>query len=101
MIFKLTDGTYATVEEYQTRHESYFKDEIYYTTDIIQQAQYIQMLKDHGIEAMVADHPIDSAYISHMEAEREQVKFKRVDSNVSDLLKESHEEDLKDIEENF
>lgn len=99
IIFKLTDGSYATVEEYQSRHETYFKDEIYYTTDIIQQAQYIQMLKDHGIEAMVADHPIDPAYISHMEAEREQVKFKRVDSNVSDLLKESHEEDLKDIEE--
>jgi molecular chaperone HtpG len=99
MIFKLTDGSYATIEEYQTRHESYFKDEVYYTTDTVQQAQYIQMLKDHGIEALVADHPIDSAYISHMEAERENVKFKRVDSNVSDLLKESHEEDLKEVEE--
>lgn len=99
IIYKLTDDTFTTVEEYKTRFEGHLKDEVYYTTDKVQQAPYIQMIKDHGIEAMIADHAIDSAYISQMEAERENSKFKRVDSSVSDLLKEDHQEDLKDLEE--
>ena len=99
ILYKLTDDSYVTVEEYKERFENHLKDEVYYTTDKVQQAQYISMIKDHGIEAMVADHPIDSAYISQMESEVENTKFKRVDSNVSDFLKEDHEEDLKDVEE--
>jgi molecular chaperone HtpG len=99
VLFKMTDDKYVTIEEYLQQHEAQLDKEVYYTTDPVQQAQYINMLKDHGVEAIVSDHPIDSAYISHMEAEQEGVKFKRVDSNISDMMKDEDETDYKDVEE--
>lgn len=98
MIFKMTDDQFVTSKEYLERHESLLENEIYYTTDEVQQAQYIEMLKEHGIESVVMNHPIDSAFISHMEAADEAVKYKRVDSNISDLLKEEDDTDHEAVE---
>lgn len=99
LLFKLTDDQYVTSSEYLTRHEGKLEKEIFYTTDTLQQAQYINNLKDHGIESAVLDHPIDNAFISHMEAKSEDVKYKRVDSGISDLLKEDDDTDHKEVEE--
>lgn len=99
LLFKLTDKQYVTSEEYVLRHADKIEKEIYYTTDTLQQAQYIQNLQEHGIEVAVLDHPIDSAFISHMESLNQDVKYKRVDSSISDLLKEEDEADHKEIEE--
>ena len=99
LLFKLTDNQYVTSDEYVLRHADKIDKEIYYTTDTLQQAQYIQNLQEHGIEVAVLDHPIDSAFISHMESLNQDVKYKRVDSGISDLLKEEDETDHKEIEE--
>lgn len=98
IIFKLTDDKYVTTQEYLDLHKGKLDKEVYYTTDKVQQAQYIKLLQDHGIEAAVLEHHIDSAYVSHTEASHEEVKFKRVDSNITDLLKEVDETDHTDIE---
>ncbi|MBI9014511.1 MAG: molecular chaperone HtpG [Clostridiales bacterium] len=99
LLFKLTDKQYVTSDEYVLRHADKIEKEIYYTTDTLQQAQYVQNLQEHGIEVAVLDHPIDSAFISHMESLNQDVKYKRVDSSISDLLKEEDEADHKEIEE--
>ncbi len=99
MLLRLTDDQYVTSAEYLTRHEGKVEKEVYYTTDTLQQAQYIQNLKDHGIESAILDHPIDSAFVSHMEAHGEEIKYKRVDSGISDLLKEEDDTDHKELEE--
>ncbi len=99
LLFKLTDDQYVTSEEYLQRHEGKLDKEIYYTTDTLQQTQYIQNLQEHGVEVAIFDHPIDSAFISHMEAAAEDVKYKRVDSGISDMLKEDDDTDHKDVEE--
>lgn len=99
LMFKLTDDQYVTAEEYIQRHEGKLDKEVYYTTDKVQQAQYIQNFKDLGVEVAILDHPIDSAFISHMEAASEEIKYKRVDSNISDMLKEADETDYKETEE--
>ncbi len=97
LLFKLTDGSFVTEKEYIQRHEGILDKEVYYTTDEIQQAQYIKNLKDLGIESAVLSHPIDNAFISHMEAEGD-IKYKRVDSKI-DLLKEENAEDNKELNE--
>lgn len=99
LLFKLTDDQYVTSEEYLTRHEGKLEKEIFYTTDRLQQTQYINNLQDHGIEVAILEHPIDSAFISHMEAQAEDVKYKRVDSGISDLLKEEDQTDHAEVEE--
>ena len=49
------------------------------------------MLKEHGVEAVILDHSIDSAFISHVEMKKEDIHFKRVDSDISDLMKDTEE----------
>lgn len=99
IIFKLTDDKYVTSEEYLEQHTGKVEKEIYYTTDKVQQAQYIKLLQDHGIEAAVLEHHIDSAYVSHEEANKNEIKFKRVDSGITDLMKDDSEEDHTSVEE--
>ncbi len=69
---------------------------IYYVTDENQQSQYINLFKENGMNAVILKHNIDSAFISHVEGTREDVKFQRIDADVTDAAKEaSTEEELK------
>ena len=46
------------------------KTTIFYVTDEVQQSQYINMFREAGKDAVVLKHNIDSAFISHLRAER-------------------------------
>ena len=78
-------GENRTLEEVLESQKDQKEKNIYYATDTTQQAQYIQMFKNNGIEPIVLDHPIDHAFISFMEMKKSDVHFKRVDSDISDL----------------
>ncbi len=70
---------------------------IYYVTDEAQQGQYIRMFKENGMDAVILHHNIDSPYIQHVEQKREDLKFERIDSDVTGSMKteEADEEKLK------
>ena len=55
------------------------KTPVYYVTDEVQQSQYINMFKEQGQDAVILKHNIDSAFISHVEQMKENVKFLRID----------------------
>lgn len=88
-LFKTTTGEYITLPEYLEKYKEQIENQVYYTTDQVQQTQYINLLKSHDVDAVVLEHPIDSAFISHLEAQNEGVQFKRVDADISDLMKEA------------
>ncbi|MDD3794511.1 MAG: molecular chaperone HtpG [Lachnospiraceae bacterium] len=70
---------------------------LHYVTDEIQQSQYINMFKDAGLNAVILKHNIDTAFISHVERKHEDLKFERIDADVTDSIKEeASEEELKD-----
>lgn len=87
-LYQCTDTSYKTVEEYKAAHEGKIENTIYYTTDETQQAQYIELLKSHEILVAKLVHSIDQAFISHVEGKIDQLSFKRVDSDLSDVLKD-------------
>ncbi|MBN2897740.1 MAG: molecular chaperone HtpG, partial [Clostridia bacterium] len=91
-LFKTTAGDYVTLPDYLERYKAHIENQVYYTTDEVQQTQYINLLKSHDVDAVILEHPIDNAFISHLEAQNEGVSFKRVDADVSDLMKEQEEE---------
>ncbi len=64
------------------------KQTIYYVTDETQQSQYINLFRESGLNAVILKHNIDSAFISHVEQLREDVKFQRIDADVTDASKE-------------
>lgn len=91
ILYKTTDEKYVTIEEYAEKHTGKLDKQVYYVSDPVQQAQYIKMLKDYDIEAVILDHSIDTAFLSHIEMKKQDISFKRVDSNISDLMKDSEE----------
>ncbi len=88
-LFKTTAGEYITLPEYLEKYKEHIENQVYYATDELQQTQYINLLKSHDVEAVILEHPIDSAFISHLEAQNEGIQFKRVDADISDLMKET------------
>ncbi len=70
------------------------KTTIYYVTDEAQQGQYIRMFRENGMDAVILHHNIDSPYIQHVEQTREDVKFERIDADVTASMKaEGSDED--------
>lgn len=61
---------------------------IYYVTDEQQQSQYINMFKAEGMDAVILTHNIDAPFISQLEQRNENVKFQRIDADLTETLKE-------------
>lgn len=102
ILYKTTKSEYFTSEEYFDKYKEKVTEEMYYATDRVQQSQYINMLEEIGIDPVIFEHSIDSPFMSLIESKNEKVKFKRVDSDISDLMKEieevDEEQNKKDIE---
>lgn len=86
-LFELVDGTYITLEEYLNSCEEKHKNTVYYATDKSVQAQYISMFESEGIKVALLPHQLDGQYISMCESIDSDVKFKRIDSDITDMLK--------------
>lgn len=71
---------------------------VYYVTDEQQQSQYVKMFKEQGQQAVILNHNIDTAFVTYMEQQNEEVKFQRIDADVLGSLKEEVAEEEK---ENF
>ncbi|KAB3529839.1 molecular chaperone HtpG [Alkaliphilus serpentinus] len=91
ILFKTTEEKSVTLEEYLSAMEGKLENQVYYATDQMQQSQYIRLLKEHDLQAVILDHAIDSAFISQLEAKNEKIKFLRVDSDLAELLKDDGE----------
>ncbi|MDO5344620.1 MAG: molecular chaperone HtpG [Lachnospiraceae bacterium] len=96
------DESQDTAEEANSQETDSEKEKttVYYVTDEIQQSQYINMFKDAGLNAVILKHNIDTAFVTHMERQREDLKFERIDADVTDTFKEeSSEEEMKETTE--
>jgi molecular chaperone HtpG len=94
LLFQTTDGKFVTMKEYLDGGMSKDDKKLYYVTDEQQQAQYIKLFKDNGMEAVVLDTKLDVPYVSFLEANSEGVKLARIDSDVAELLKSETEVEL-------
>ena len=95
MLYKTTSDDYVILPEYLERNREKHENQVFYVTDRVQQAQYVKMFKDHDMEAVVLEHQIDQAFISHIEAKESEagVKFARIDADVSETMKDTVSED--------
>ena len=67
---------------------------VYYVTDIQQQSQYINLFKEQGMDALILAHTIDQPFITQLEqSEDVKVHFQRIDSDLSDSMKEEGDEE--------
>lgn len=83
IIYKDLDGKYLTLNELTTGGE---KKTVYYVTDESIQSQYINILRSEGENAVMLPAVMDTHFISFLEMKNEGLKFKRIDSAISDAL---------------
>lgn len=78
---------------------------VYYVSDEAQQAQYIRLFKEAGLDAIVSDTYIDPHFISYIEYKNpKKCRFVRIDADIDGALKsgeEVKEDDHKELIEFF
>ena len=108
VIFKNLEGKYVPVTDFfgeEISDEDAEKGKqakaIYYVSDETQQAQYIRLFKDAGLDAIVCDTYIDPHFISFIEYKNpRKCRFVRIDADVDAALKaegEVKQDDYKDL----
>lgn len=82
ILFKTISGEYKTFADCPKQG-----DKIFYVTDESVQAQYIDMFKANGLDAVLLTHTIDTHFISFLEYKESGTKLARIDSELGDALK--------------
>ena len=115
VLFKDLDDKYSTLKEYlETIPEPEVEAEVveegkedeksseeteapkkivYYVTDLQQQSQYVKMFREQDMNAVVLLHNIDQLFVSALEAGDDDVKFQRIDADLTDAFKEEGDEE--------
>lgn len=102
IIFKNLEGKYVTLPEYLEAGKEKYENKVFYITDEKEQSQYINMFKDEGMDAITLTHNIDTPFITHLEQKNQNVKFLRIDSELTDNFvadEKLSEEDEKEMTE--
>lgn len=87
ILFKNLDGKYLTLKDCLEENEKEHKNQVFYVTDEKEQGQYIHMFREAGIDAVILKHNIDTPFISHLEMKNKDVKFVRIDADLTDAFK--------------
>lgn len=77
---------YTTLKEYLERNKNQHENRVYYCTDQVTQATYVDLHKNQGLEVLFMDSFIDTHFISFLEREYPDVKFSRVDADLDQTL---------------
>lgn len=86
-LFKTIEDKYVTLDEYLEAVKDNHANKVFYVSDAVQQAQYVEMFKSHELSAVLLEHPIDNAFISQLEGKKEGVTFARVDADLNESMK--------------
>jgi molecular chaperone HtpG len=104
IIFKTTNGEYVTLQQYLDNNKEKHEKKVFYVNDENQQAQYIKLFKDNNLEAIILNSAIDSHFVNFLEMKENGVQFNRIDSDLSEILKDKEavdESKAKELEEIF
>lgn len=107
LIFKTINGSYVTLKDYLENCKDKHDKKVFYVSDEEQQSQYIKLFKDYDLDAIILNTTIDNHFISFLEYKEAGTSFSRIDSDLSEILKnkeessEEHKEVAKSLEELF
>ena len=87
LLLALTDGKFVTIDEYLEAAKEKHEGVVYYTTDKALQAQYISLFAEQGISVAVLEKTLDTQFMTALETYRDDIKFKRIDSEIAEALK--------------
>jgi len=100
IIFKTINDKYVTLKDYLESAKGKHENKVFYVSDLEKQSQYIKLFKDYGLDAVVLTTPIDNNFMSFLEYKDTVVKFNRIDSDLSDVLKDESDVVISEDEKN-
>jgi len=92
IIFKNLKGEFVTLKDYLEANKEKHENKVFYANDEKQQSQYIKMFKENDLDAVILDCSLDDHFISFLEMHESGIKFKRIDSDISDTLGSKEDE---------
>ncbi|MFP3154735.1 molecular chaperone HtpG [Lachnospiraceae bacterium ZAX-1] len=92
VIFMDIYGQYCTIQEY-TKDSNTQSGFVYYASDKLDQAHYIEIFKKCKLNALLFDHVIDQPLMYKNEVLYPDLKFIRIDSNIESIFRDSLEPD--------
>ena len=92
ILYKDLEGKYMTLKDYLEYAKDKHENKVFYVVDKEQQSQYIKLFKEYDLNAVILDCTIDNNFITFLEYKESGVRFKRIDSDLSDVLKDKDEE---------
>lgn len=87
-----TSPAYTTLKDYLERNKTQHENRVFYCTDEVTQATYVELHKKQGLEVLFLDSFIDSHFVSFLEREYSDVRFSRVDADLDDTLLDKDKE---------
>ncbi len=83
------DGNAADSDSSDNKEDDKEKEPriIYYVTDEQQQSQYINMFKAQKMDAFILNHNIDMPFVQQLESKNQDIKFQRIDADLTDTFK--------------
>ncbi len=105
LIYKSTRGGYTTLKDYLENNKEKHENKIFYVSNEKQQAQYIRLFNENGMEAVILSTMIDNHFIQLLESKMTGVRFNRIDADISDNMKKGDtgiaEDDVNYLEKLF
>ena len=98
ILLKTSKGAYMTTKEYLDKNTEKTEGKIIYVTDEKQQAQYIMLAEEQGVDVVLMGTRIDNPFMSYVESQQQgpedepKLKFVRIDSDLSELFKSGAED---------
>jgi molecular chaperone HtpG len=80
------DEKFTTLPDYLERAKETHENKVYYANNEGAQATYLKLFKSQGLEVLILDAVIDNHFIQFLESKNTDIKFERVDADITENL---------------
>ncbi len=93
------ESGYTTLDDYLERAKEKHENTVFYASDESLQATYLKLFKAQGNEVIILDQIIDSHFISFLEMKNTDLRFQRVDADLTQNLVDEEDKSGEIVEE--
>ena len=101
VIYKNLEDKFITLKSYLEAAKAKHENTVFYVTDEKQQAQYVKIFKDNGMDAVILKTLLDTHFIQFLESKDRSVKMMRIDADISESLKSAGDDISKEDAESM
>jgi molecular chaperone HtpG len=82
------EDRHTTLPDYLERAKEKHENRVYYANNEASQATYLKLYRSQGLEVLILDAAIDNHFIQFLESKNSDIKFERVDADITENLLE-------------